>query len=111
MWLELILQDAEIQTGQKRMALIYIFVYLQVLDLLTTLVGFRLGASEASPFIRVLMHFGPAAGVVVSKLFALGLAGACVYLKKDHVIKWITYWYGGLVVWNLTVMLSTPWAH
>ena len=91
------------------MAFIYIFVYLQLLDLLTTLVGFRLGASEASPFIRVLMHFGPAMGVVLSKLFALGLAGLCMYLKKDRLVRWITYWYGGLVVWNLTVMLGAPW--
>lgn len=88
------------------MAMIYIFVYLQVLDLLTTLVGFRLGAAEASPFIKVLMHFGPAAGVVLSKLFALGLGGICVYLKKDHIVRWITYWYGGLIVWNLAVMLG-----
>ena len=29
-----------------------VFVYLQLLDLLTTLVGFRMGAAEASPFIR-----------------------------------------------------------
>lgn len=91
------------------MAFIYIFIYLQVLDLLTTLVGFRMGASEASPFIRALMHFGPAAGVVISKLFALGLAGFCLYLKKDHLVRWITYWYGALVVWNLTVMLGAPW--
>ena len=91
------------------MAVIYIFVYLQLLDLLTTLVGFRLGAAEASPFIRLMMHFGPAAGVVLSKLFALGLAGFCMYLKKDHLVRWITYWYGALVVWNLTVMLGAPW--
>lgn len=93
------------------MAMIYIFVYLQVLDLLTTLVGFRLGAAEASPFIKVLMHFGPAAGVVVSKLFALGLGGICVYLKKDHIVRWITYWYGGLIVWNLAVMLGAAGSH
>lgn len=93
------------------MAMIYIFVYLQVLDLLTTLVGFRLGAAEASPFIRVLMHFGPAAGVVVSKLFALGLGGICVYLKKDHIVRYITYWYGGLIVWNLAVMLGAAGSH
>lgn len=91
------------------MSVISIFVYLQLLDLLTTLVGFRLGASEASPFIRALMHFGPAAGVVLSKLFALGLAGLCLYLKKDRLVRWITYWYGALVVWNLTVMLGMPW--
>lgn len=88
------------------MAVFYIFIYLQLLDLLTTLVGFRLGASEANPFIRVLMHFGPATGVVISKLFALSLAGICLYLKKDHLVRWITYWYGGLVIWNLMVMLG-----
>lgn len=91
--------------------MIHIFIYLQVLDLLTTLVGFKMGAAEASPFIRVLMHFGPAAGVVLSKLFALGLAGLCLYLKKDRLVRWITYWYGVLVVWNLMVILGAPFTH
>jgi hypothetical protein len=85
-----------------------IFIYLQLLDLLTTLVGFKLGASEASPFIRVLMHAGPAAGVTVSKVIALGIGGLCVYTRRHNLIRWATYWYGGLVVWNLMVMLSAP---
>jgi hypothetical protein len=88
------------------MSVTQIFIYLQLLDLLTTLVGFKLGASEASPFIRMLMHAGPATGVAISKLVALGLGGVCVYLKKQHLIKWASYWYGGLVVWNLVVILS-----
>ena len=83
-----------------------IFIYLQLLDLLTTLVGFKLGAGEASPFIRMLMHAGPVVGVTLSKLVALGLGGLCLYLKKPHLIRWATYWYGGLVVWNLMVMLA-----
>ncbi len=90
------------------MAFTYIFVYLQILDLLTTLVGFKLGAAEASPFIRMLMHFGPAAGVVASKVVALGLGGLCLYAKKPHLIRWISYWYGGLIVWNLMIMLAAP---
>ena len=45
------------------MAIAQIFIYLQLLDLLTTLVGFKMGAAEASPFIRMLMPAGPAAGV------------------------------------------------
>jgi len=90
------------------MATIQIFIYLQLLDVLTTLVGFKLGASEASPFIRVLMHAGPAAGVVASKVLALGVGGICIYTRKHHLIRWITYWYGGLVVWNLMVLLATP---
>jgi hypothetical protein len=90
------------------MAIIQVFVYLQLLDLLTTLVGFKLGATEASPFIRLLMHAGPAAGVLVSKLLALGLGAICLYYKKNHLIRWVSYWYGGLIVWNLMVLLASP---
>jgi hypothetical protein len=84
------------------------FIYLQLLDLLTTLVGFKLGAAEASPFVRVLMHGGPAMGVLLSKALALGIGGLCIHSNRPHLIKWVTYWYGGLVVWNLMVMLQTP---
>jgi hypothetical protein len=90
------------------MAITQVFVYLQLLDLLTTLVGFKLGATEASPFIRLLMHAGPAAGVLVSKLLALGLGAICLYYKKNHLIRWVSYWYGGLIVWNLMVLLASP---
>jgi hypothetical protein len=89
------------------MAISYIFIYLQLLDLLTTLVGFRLGAREASPFIRVLMHAGPATGVVLSKGLSLALGAMCIYWKKNHLIRWASYWYCGLVVWNLMVLLAT----
>jgi hypothetical protein len=90
------------------MAISHIFIYLQLLDLLTTLVGFKLGADEASPFIRVLMHAGPVVGVVASKLVALILGGVCVYARKQNLIRWVSYWYAGLVVWNLMVMLTSP---
>jgi hypothetical protein len=67
-----------------------------------------LGAAEASPFIQVLMHAGPVTGVIASKLLALAMGASCFYANKSHVIRWISYWYGGLVVWNLIVMLSVP---
>jgi len=89
------------------MAITQVFIYLQLLDLLTTLVGFKLGAKEASPFIRLLMHAGPAAGVLVSKLLSLGLGAVCLYYKKNHLIRWVSYWYGGLIVWNLMVLLAS----
>jgi hypothetical protein len=90
------------------MAIAQVFIYLQLLDLLTTLVGFKLGAHEASPFIRMLMHTGPAAGVMASKLLALGLGAICLYYKKNHLMRWVSYWYGGLIVWNLMVLLASP---
>jgi hypothetical protein len=85
-----------------------VFIYLQLLDLLTTLLGFRLGAAEASPFIRLMMHAGPAAGVIASKVLALGIGAVCVYMNKSYIIRWISYWYGALVIWNLMVMLAAP---
>src|SRR5215467_6469478 len=88
-----------------------LFIYLQLLDLLTTLVGFRLGAAEASPFIRLLMQLGPAVGVAMSKVVALALGGVCIYFKKDYLIRWISYWYGGLIVWNLMMLLAAPLQH
>jgi Domain of unknown function (DUF5658) len=90
------------------MGIYQIFIYLQLLDLLTTLLGFRLGAAEASPFIRLMMHAGPATGVIVSKVLALGIGAFCIYVNKSHVIRWISYWYGGLVIWNVLVMLAAP---
>ena len=90
------------------MAITQIFIYLQLLDLLTTLIGLKLGAVEGSPFIRLLMHAGPLAGVALSKILALALGGLCVYCKKYRLMRWASYWYGGLVVWNLMVALSAP---
>jgi hypothetical protein len=90
------------------MAVFQIFIYLQILDLLTTLVGFKMGAAEASPFIRMLMHAGPVTGVALSKLIALGLAAVCLYAGKDKILRMATYWYGALVVWNLVIILMAP---
>jgi len=90
----------------SEMIYIQVFLYLQVLDFVTTLVGMRLGLGEASPFIRWLMHLGPAAGLALSKLVALLLGGACIWFNKRHLVRWINYWYAGLVVWNMGLILS-----
>ena len=82
-----------------------IFAYLQLLDLLTTLVGLRLGASEASPFIRMFLGFGPLPALLVSKFVACGLGGACIALGRMNVINYINYWFAALVAWNLAVIL------
>ncbi len=90
------------------MVITQVFIYLQLLDLITTLIGFKMGASEASPFIRMLMHAGPVAGVAASKVLALGLGAICVYRKKLYLLRWATYWYSALVVWNLIMILAAP---
>src|ERR1041385_1892964 len=72
---------------------IKLFVYLQALDLLTTLVGIRMGAAEASPFVRLCMHLGVFGGLLVSKCLALVLAAVCLYTNRTHVLRRSTYWY------------------
>ena len=85
---------------------IQIFLYLQVLDFLTTLIGMKIGLGEASPFIRWLMQVDPAVGLALSKLLALILGGLCLWLNKRHLVRWINYWYAGLVVWNMTLIFA-----
>ena len=88
------------------MAYTQMFLYLQVLDFFTTLIGFRMGLTEASPFIRALLQFGPLIALLLAKLLAVALAGLCITMHKHHLIRWITYWYAGLVAWNLCSILA-----
>jgi hypothetical protein len=89
------------------MLVIQVFVYLQVLDYLTTMVGFRLGASEVSPFIAKLIHLSsPAIGLGLSKIVGIGIGGLCVATQRARIVGWINYWYAGLIVWNLCVILA-----
>jgi hypothetical protein len=89
--------------GAKR--LIQVFFYLQALDFLTTLIGLKLGISEASPFIRSLLHYGPGVAVAASKIAAVVLAVACIKLNRSHLLRYVNYWFAGVVVWNLINIL------
>ena len=89
---------------------VQLFLYLQLLDFLTTLVGLRMGLSEASPFIRTLMSMGPAQGLALSKLLALALGAICLWLNKWRLVRWINYWYAALIVWNMGLILAAQGA-
>ena len=89
------------------MLVIQVFIYLQILDFLTTMVGFRFGAHEASPFIVKLIHSSsPAVGVAASKMLGLGIGGICVATNRVKLLSLANYWYAALIVWNLSTLLS-----
>jgi len=92
------------RNGADRM-LLEVFLYLQVLDVISTLIGFSLGNTEASPFIRLLIRWGPVTGLIWSKLFAAGCLLLCILLNRWRLIRWINYWYAALVTWNLYSIL------
>jgi hypothetical protein len=88
------------------MPAIQIFIYLQLLDFLTTAAGFKEGAYEVSPFIATLIHSSsPLLGLACSKVIGLVVGGLCIAMNRVRLIAVINYWYAGLVVWNLCVIL------
>ncbi len=77
------------------------FVVLQVLDLLTTLAAFRVGAFEVNPLVAHLTTlFGPVGGVVCSKLIALLLAW---WVRKRLWV--VNLFYAGIICWNVYVLV------
>ena len=87
-------------------AFLQAFAYLQLLDFLTTMIGLRLGLSEASPTIRPLIEpLGMELAVGVSKLIAFALAGFCLVTNRQRLIRWINYWFAALVVWNMMLII------
>lgn len=86
---------------------IEVFLYLQLLDFFTTVIGIRLGAQEGSPLTRWLINAGPVIGVAVSKLLACAAAGYCIWRGKQRIILWSNYWYAALIIWNLTIILQS----
>ena len=77
------------------------FVILQVLDLLTTLAAFRVGAFEVNPLVAHLTTLlGPVGGVVCSKLIALLLGW---WVRKR--LWMVNLFYAGIICWNVYVLL------
>ena len=78
------------------------FAALQVLDLLTTLAAFHVGAFEVNPLVAHLTkQFGRLHGVLISKLIAVIIA---MGVKKRLWI--VNIFYALIVLWNIIVIVS-----
>jgi hypothetical protein len=83
------------------------FIVLQVLDLLTTLAAFHVGAFEVNPLVaRLTLFLGPAWGVVCSKLIAVVIA-----LGVRRRVWVVNLFYTGVIFWNLIVLISLSLHH
>ena len=82
-----------------------VFVALQVLDVLTTLIGLNVGAQEASIFIGRLMNAGPIAGLLISKILGVALVATALKFRRNRVIVFLNYWFAAVVGWNLFLIL------
>jgi hypothetical protein len=82
-----------------------VFVALQTLDILTTLIGLRMGAGESSFFLARLMRMGPVAGLLISKLFAVFLIAAALRMRRPRIVVFVNFWFAAVVTWNLAMIL------
>jgi hypothetical protein len=80
------------------------FVGLQALDLVTTLVAFRMGAFEVNPMVAHLtVEFGRVRGVVISKLIAVVIA-----MGVRRLLWIVNLLYAAIIFWNTFVLLALP---
>jgi hypothetical protein len=84
-----------------------VFVALQVLDILTTLLGMQMGAPEGSMFLARLMRAGPVAALLIAKIIAVLLVAAAMKFKRPRVVVFLNYWVAVVVSWNLVIILLT----
>ena len=83
-----------------------VFVVLQVLDVLSTLIGLNVGAQEASIFVGRLMNAGPVAALLISKILAVALVAVALKFRRTRVIVFLNYWFAAVVSWNLLLILA-----
>jgi hypothetical protein len=81
-----------------------IFVFLQALDVLTTMLGLRLGAEEGSFFIARIMKFGTLPALLMAKAISIVLVMAVVAFGRRRLLQKLNLWYAGLVTWNLIMI-------
>ncbi len=83
------------------------FIYLQLLDLLTTLAFLVAGIQESNPLIRFLVQSAgtPLAGLLVAKGLAAALALFCWRSNRQRLLQRANVFFAVLVAWNLVAFL------
>ena len=84
-----------------------VFVALQVLDILTTLLGCNWAPREGSMFLGRLMRAGPVAALLIAKIIAVLLVAMAMKFKRPRVVVFLNYWFAAVVSWNLVIILLT----
>jgi hypothetical protein len=90
------------------MGLLIQFSYLQLLDVLTTLVFLTGGVKEANPVVRFLLVATPSPllGLLSVKLLAIALAVYCWRTARTRLLLFANLFFAVLVAWNLLALLG-----
>jgi hypothetical protein len=83
------------------------YIYLQGLDLLTTVAFLLSGVEEANPVVRWAMEqaANPLLGLMLVKMAAMLLGLYCWASNRGLLLQRANYGYAALIVWNLTCLV------
>jgi hypothetical protein len=92
-----------IATGEVRQILT-VFMCLQILDVLTTIVGLNLGAKEGNLFVAQLLRCGTIPGLLCAKGIACLLAATALLRNRQRLLRLVNFWFVAVVGWNLLII-------
>jgi hypothetical protein len=82
-----------------------VFIGLQCMDLLTSLVVFSHGGIELNPVVSSLMPWtGKVAAVLASKAILVSLV--VMLSRRKRILYFANILYAAIVVWNLAIMFA-----
>ncbi len=83
------------------------YIYLQLLDFLTTIAFLTNGVREANPFVHLMLTLfpNPIAGLLAVKLLALFLGVYCWRMRRERLLWYGNILFGALVAWNLIALI------
>ena len=87
------------------------FIYLQLLDILTTIAFMMHGVGESNPIIRWAIREGPHPiwALFMLKGGAVLLAFFCLYRSREKLLRKVNVFFACLIVYNLlALILSHP---
>jgi hypothetical protein len=86
-----------------------LFAYLQLLDLLTTVVFILHGVKEANPLVNFALTTAPTplVGLLLVKVAALALGGVCCLRGRQKLLLRMNVFFAALISWNLVAMIAS----
>lgn len=90
------------------------FIYLQLLDVLTTIAFMMQGVGETNPIVRWAIREGPHPiwALFMLKGCAVLLALFCLYRSREGLLRKVNVFFACLIVYNLVALiLSHPAIH
>jgi hypothetical protein len=89
------------------MNLLFQFLYLQAMDLLTTLAVLVHGGNEGNPLVRLALDVAPSPffGLLGVKLLAVALGIYC-WRYRQRVLTRVNFFFAAVIAWNIVVIIG-----